>query len=253
MRRRADRSAAGSVTERTVAFPDRVLHYLHEIKDVKNINIRIRPDMSVYVSSNARTKISEVEKVLIDKRAFICAALDRYAETGKHALKEHKYVSGERFRFLGRELILKVAHGEINGAETDGEYLYLTVKTDTEELKRRLIRRWYERTCESKIMSICKNTFVLFERYDLSFPEIRFRYMVSCWGNCRPRQNVLTFNKRLIEAPETCVEYVVMHEFIHFLQADHSKRFYALLTKFMPDWKERVRLLKKQGISANRI
>ena len=140
-----------------------------------------------------------------------------------------------------------------DGAETDGEYLYLTVKTDTEELKRRLIRRWYERTCESKIMSICKNTFVLFERYDLSFPEIRFRYMVSCWGNCRPWQNVLTFNKRLIEAPETCVEYVVMHEFIHFLQADHSKRFYALLTKFMPDWKERVRLLKKQGISANRI
>ena len=48
--------------------------------------------------------------------------------------------------------------------------------------------------------------------------------------------------------PKICIEYVVLHEFVHFLQADHSKRFYALMTMFMPDWESRARLLEKDGV-----
>ena len=50
--------------ERTMSFPERELHYQHEVKSVKNINIRIRPDMTVYVSSNPQIELSEVEKIL---------------------------------------------------------------------------------------------------------------------------------------------------------------------------------------------
>ena len=84
--------------ERTIVFPERELHYQHEVKLVKNINIRIRPDMTVYVSSNPQIELSEVEKVLTEKKAYIFAVLDRYAEMKKYASHEREYVNGESFK-----------------------------------------------------------------------------------------------------------------------------------------------------------
>ena len=234
--------------ERTMSFPERELHYQHEVKSVKNINIRIRPDMTVYVSSNPQIELSEVEKVLAEKKTYIFEALDRYAEMKKYASHEREYVNGESFRFLGRDLRLKVTLGEKNAVDTDGLYLFLTVKKDNEELKKRTVEQWFAKTCEREIGSICREIYRYFEKYNVEFPQIRFRSMVSRWGSCQAKRKVLTFNLRLIEMPKICVEYVVLHEFVHFLQANHSKRFYALMTMFMPDWKERAQLLEKEGI-----
>ena len=234
--------------ERTIVFPERELRYQHEVKTVKNINIRIRPAMTVYVSSNPQTELSEVEKVLTEKKAYIFAALDRYAEMKKYASHEHEYVNGESFRFLGRDLRLKVVLGEKNTVDTDGLFLFLTVKENNEELKKRTVEQWFARTCEQEIGAVCHEIYRYFEKYDVIFPQIRFRSMISRWGSCQPKRKVLTFNRRLIEMPKICIEYVVLHEFVHFLQPDHSRRFYSLMTMFMPDWKQRAKLLEKEGL-----
>lgn len=234
--------------ERTMSFPERELHYQHEVKSVKNINIRIRPDMTVYVSSNPQIELSEVEKILAEKKTYIFEALDRYAEMKKYASHEREYVNGESFRFLGRDLRLKVMLGEKNAVDTDGLYLFLTVKEDNEELKKRTVDAWFVKACEREIGAICFETYRVFEKYGVEFPQIQFRSMISRWGSCQAKRKVLTFNRRLIEMPKICIEYVVLHEFVHFLQPDHSKRFYALMTMFMPDWKERAQLLEKEGV-----
>ena len=140
--------------ERVIVFPERELHYQHEVKAVKNINIRIRPDMTIYVASNPQTQLSEVEKVLVEKKAYIFSALYRYAEMKKYASHEREYVSGESFRFLGRDLRLKVTLGEKNAVDTDGLYLFLTVKEDNEELKKRTVDAWFVKTCEREIVAI---------------------------------------------------------------------------------------------------
>ena len=57
----------------------------------------------------------------------------------------------------------------------------------------------------------------------------------------------VTLNKRLLEAPRNCIEYVVMHEFCHFVHPNHSKQFYAFLTMLMPDWKQRKETLDKSA------
>jgi predicted metal-dependent hydrolase len=78
-----------------------------------------------------------------------------------------------------------------------------------------------------------------FKNYVSEFPQIKFRKMTSRWGSCQPQKNILTFNTLLIETPVECIEYVVAHEFTHFLEANHSKNFYNKLEKIMPDWKQR--------------
>jgi predicted metal-dependent hydrolase len=58
------------------------------------------------------------------------------------------------------------------------------------------------------------------------------------------KKGIITLNKRLLEAPRNCIEYVVMHEFCHFIHPNHSKHFYGFLSMLMPDWKERKKLLE---------
>ena len=87
------------------------------------------------------------------------------------------------------------------------------------------------------VLGLCKKVYPYYEKLGIAFPQIRFRKMVSQWGNCRAKEGILTFNTALIYVPLECIEYVVYHEFTHFLQQNHSKLFYAELEKVCPDWK----------------
>ena len=68
---------------------------------------------------------------------------------------------------------------------------------------------------------------------------IRIHPMKSRWGSCNFKKGTLNFNLYLIDQPLECIEYVVMHEFAHFVQPDHSPAYYALMSALMPDWKAR--------------
>ncbi|MEG2396279.1 MAG: M48 family metallopeptidase, partial [Oscillospiraceae bacterium] len=72
---------------------------------------------------------------------------------------------------------------------------------------------------------------------------IKIRKMKSRWGSCQPKTGIVTLNSQLINAPIGCIEYVVLHELCHFVQPNHSKDFYSLVSAIMPDYKERKKLL----------
>ena len=95
------------------------------------------------------------------------------------------------------------------------------------------------------ILKLCEKVYPYFKERSVKFPMIKFRRMVSQWGNCHYQKGVLTFNLNLMYAPKECVEYVVVHEFTHFLHPNHSKRFYDEMAKILPDWKCRRQKLKE--------
>lgn len=97
------------------------------------------------------------------------------------------------------------------------------------------------------ITELCKRVYPHFEKKGVKYPTIKFKRMVSQWGNCHFTKGILTFNINLMFAPISCIEYVVAHEFTHFLQPNHSKRFYEELAEIMPDWKERRKKLNNIG------
>lgn len=106
------------------------------------------------------------------------------------------------------------------------------------------------RAAEEIVASLCEKHLPAFARYcGGTMPEIRYRKMRSSWGNCRPAERVLTFNTRLAYVPRECAEYVVVHEFAHFVRADHSKAFYSAVASVLPDWKQRRALIRRyEGI-----
>lgn len=97
---------------------------------------------------------------------------------------------------------------------------------------------------EKILMQICQEIYPLFAPMGVEFPQIKIRTMKTQWGSCRPYEGIITLNRRLLEAPREAIEYVVLHEFAHFIHLNHSKDFYELVESLMPDWKERKAMLE---------
>ena len=75
-------------------------------------------------------------------------------------------------------------------------------------------------------------------------PTIKVRSMVSRWGVCAMSKRQITFALQLYNMPPAAQIYVVVHEYCHFLQPNHSPAFWAEVEKLLPDWKARRQLLK---------
>ena len=75
-------------------------------------------------------------------------------------------------------------------------------------------------------------------------PTIKVRSMNSRWGVCAMSKRQITFALQLYNMPPAAQIYVVVHEYCHFLQPNHSPAFWAEVAKLLPDWKARRELLK---------
>ncbi len=75
-------------------------------------------------------------------------------------------------------------------------------------------------------------------------PTLKVREMKTRWGVCHAQRRVITLNTRLAEKPLAAQEYVILHEYVHFLHPDHQAGFHAEMARRMPDYKERRKLLK---------
>lgn len=226
----------------------REICYNLERKNVKNINLRIKADQSIYLSANLYVSNDIIEKFLRSKADYILRALDHYADIAKYAPKPKQYIDGESFRILGHDRRLRVVQGKRNIVESDESYITLTVRdVSNPELKKKTMDKWIKNYCKDVLFAVCENVYPKFQKYGVAFPELRFRNMVSRWGSCQPKRKILTFNIALIESPISCIEYVVTHEFTHFMHPNHSKEFYGQLAMFMPDWQERKKILEKNN------
>ena len=73
---------------------------------------------------------------------------------------------------------------------------------------------------------------------------IRITAARTRFGSCSGK-NSLCFSWRLMQYPREAIDYVVVHELAHIRHHDHSPAFYALIERYMPDWRERMKLLKE--------
>lgn len=71
--------------------------------------------------------------------------------------------------------------------------------------------------------------------YNFAFSKIRIKSQRTCWGSCSRRKN-LNFNYRLAFLPAHVVDYVVVHELCHLGEFNHSRNFWALVGKAIPDY-----------------
>ena len=230
---------------RSVEVDGKEIAYTLERKEVKNINLRIRPDQGVFVSAPKSVPAKMVDAFVKEKSAYIMRAIKRFKDKERVETSDNKFVNGETVNLFGSEMRLKVCYAARNKVESDGRYVTLFVNNIKDvELKKRVLDNWLRKKCKEEITGVCQKVYPLVKKYGIAFPDIQLREMVSRWGSCSPKKGLVIFNTTLVSKPVSCIEYVVAHEFTHFLCPNHSKKFYQQLATFMPDWEERKKRLE---------
>lgn len=232
------------MTLRSIQFKNNTISYELTYKRVKNINLRIKSDCTISVSAGRSVPVAMIDNFVLSKGQFILDALKKYSEHQKHTHKITAYESGETVWLLGRGLKLVVLEGGTEAVEADNNNLFLTVKNSCDtKRKKLLVERFTAARCQTVFEELINEVYKHFEKYGVPFPKLKIRRMKSRWGSCQPKSGIITLNAMLIEAPESCIRYVVLHEYCHFIHPNHSKNFYRLVESLMPDWKERKKRL----------
>lgn len=229
----------------------KIIEYELSRKNVKNINLRIDAEGRIKVSAAERVPLKLIESFITERQEFIFDALERMAVHRRQELENQKkrdnrkYADGECFWILGSRLELKLTKSEAEGIVLGERYISMYVKNpENTRHKELLFERWLSAYRTELYEKICRQVYELFQPLGVAeYPVIKIRTMTSRWGSCHPYKKIVTLNSRLIETPQCCIEYVIMHEFSHFIYPDHSKHFHALMTRLMPDWRERKKLL----------
>jgi len=65
-----------------------------------------------------------------------------------------------------------------------------------------------------------------------------YKPTISRWGQCNIRNRSICISTFVLLLPEWCVEHVVVHELCHLLEPSHNARFYALMDKYFPRWRD---------------
>lgn len=214
----------------------RQLEYELQRKNVKNINLRIKPE-GLFVSANRLVPRHVIEAFLKDRAEFILAAIDRLSER-----EVRDYKDGALFPLMGKNYTLRILPASKNSYSISEESITLQLN-DFRDVRKSLDKLLKEQA-EKTVPGLCE---ALCNKMGREMPDIKYRAMKSRWGSCTPKKNLICINTRLMTAPMECIEFVIAHELCHFIRADHSRYFYEELEKIMPAWKERKKQLRDYG------
>jgi predicted metal-dependent hydrolase len=109
--------------------------------------------------------------------------------------------------------------------------------------RRPALERWYRRSARNEIAARLDRACAITGN---SYTRLTIRGQRTRWASCS-HAGAMSFNWRLLLAPEPVVDYVVWHEVCHLEVLDHSRRFWALLASRCPDYREHVRWLRRHG------
>ena len=221
----------------TIRIGESVYEYEWRRKPIKTLNLRIRPNGSLYVSSPPFVSKKEVEQFLQERRLFI----------EKATMRGLTLADGTSVYMFGKKmpLFIEAATGRHHACTTEnGVYLYVREKDNRDE-RIGLYRNLLKETAECVFPRVLERLYPVAAPYGVPYPHMKLRRMHSRWGSCIPTKRLITLNTYLVTAPLSCTDQVVSHELCHFLEPNHSVRFYAYLNRMMPEWRRWREALKE--------
>ena len=204
-------------------------------KKIRNINLRVcPPDGKVRISAPLHLSQEKISKFAIAKLDWI----------RKQRQKMHKkvyqipdqYLNHEIHYFRGSSYPLRVIENNKSPfAEFVNQEIILNVPAEAQtEMRRSVLNEWYRQQLKQLIPPLINKWEIILNVFVSNF---YIRSMKTRWGSCTPKTRKIRFNLELAKKSSQCLEYIVVHELVHLLEASHNNRFKALMNQFYPDWK----------------
>ena len=189
--------------------------------------------------------LRHVEPFVAEKQRWIERTLERY-EAARRETPRPLLFDGGSVPYLGEqlELVVRVEPGRTRPhVARRGERLVVKVASDGRAAVQDALERWYRKRAREEVaMRLDYAT----ARAGTNWTRLSIRGQRTRWASCS-QDGAMSFNWRLLLAPEEILDYVIEHEVAHLEVLDHSKRFWKLLGSRCPDWREHERWLKANG------
>ena len=206
-------------------------------KRIKNVYLRVTKLGEVSVSAPPSYPVSEIEKLVTAKRSWIL-------KQQKNALSKQAITLCENaeIELLGRKFMLvrvDKKRGESAPCYIDGEKIVIPSSQKS-------FTATTERFLSQILLTNAQNCLRRYSSLSgLTYGEVAVKKMSSQWGYCRLSDKKIVFSLALIFKPYECLKYVAIHELAHTVNPAHDKKFYALIEKYEPNYKQARMLLKK--------
>ena len=154
----------------------------------------------------------------------------------------NKYRNGEKFLYLGRSYILKIASGNTTSIKLKGGVFELIVKekhiNNSDEIKS-LLSKWYINHAEKYLY---EKTILYSKIINVQPKSIRIKKYKSKWGSCSYNGNI-SYSWPIIMSPIKIIDYLVVHELCHLIEHNHSNLFWQKVQNYVPDYMFRKKYL----------
>ena len=205
-------------------------------KDIKNLHVGVYPPAGrVRVAAPLRLSDDAVRVAVSTRLGWIRRQQAEFEAQERQSQRE--MVEGESHFFRGRRYRLRVIEhdGPTTVCLVNNSTLQLTTRQGTDQAQREaILQRWYRARLREQIPALLEKWQ---PRIGVDVAEIRIKKMKTRWGSCNATARRLWLNLELAKKPPICVEYILVHEMIHFLERHHNERFREMLDAAMPSWR----------------
>ena len=207
------------------------IKYTLIIKNVKNINMHIEKTGEIIVSCNQYVPISKVDEFVASKCKWLVEKVNEIHRK-QSLLNDQNY-----YLYLGKRYKIEIIHSYASGCKILGSN-FVIYKKENDEIEK-IIQNFEKQQCIQLMSKKMNDVYHMMSfDYKLQLPSLKIRSMDTRWGSCMPRKNQITLNSKLIHYDEKFMDYVILHEYAHLIQPNHSKSFYQVIEKYMPDYKK---------------
>lgn len=208
-------------------------------KQVKNLNLRVRNDGTVFASVPLRTSDTRVQRFLDAHAGWIAA---RVLRARAHAERMASDVKPKTVPLWGTLVPLDKVLAKSPAFRAHGAHEGAASQTPSKEQIDAAIVELYRAEVARALPAVAAEVE---QRIGVHASGWQIRVMKTRWGSCTPRTKRIRINARLAAYPPACLSYVVAHELCHLIEASHNERFYMLLDTYSPGYCDAISLLKR--------
>ena len=190
----------------------------------KNTYLRFKDDLKLYVTTSSFISDRKVKDIINEN---IDSVVRMYHK------QKIKVGNRSNFSYLGKEYdIVKTNSKDIIFADTK---MYVPTSFD--------LNKWLKKEASvlfKERLDYWYNNF----SYDIPYPTLTIRKMTSRWGVCNSKLKRVTLNLELMKKHPACLDYVIVHELSHFIEMNHSKKFWKVVEENYPNYKQIRKIMK---------
>jgi predicted metal-dependent hydrolase len=205
-------------------------------KDIKNLHLAVYPPTGrVRIATPLNIDDEQIRLFAVSKLGWIKKHRKNFDNQSRETKRE--YVSGESHYFQGRRYLLNVIYqpGKPEVKIRNKTHLDLFVKEGSSlEQRERVMTDWYRANLKKRSSPLIAKWQ---KKIGVELKDWQVKRMRTKWGTCNIEARRIWLNLELAKKPIHCLEYIIVHELVHFIERRHNDRYLSLMNKFLPNWK----------------